>query len=90
MRVAIIYQSMKPGNNPRRKKQEKHFEVPFEGTHEMQYKILIKDSNFEKWNQIKRRYISFNIYYTFMAIIIMEQCSHYKVYQVSHILILKK
>ena len=52
MRVAIIYQSMKPGNNPRRKKQEKHFEVSFEGTHEMQYKILIKDSNFEKWNQI--------------------------------------
>ena len=48
MRVAIIYQSMKPGNNPRRKKQEKHFEVSFEGTHEMQCKNLIPIANFEK------------------------------------------
>ena len=50
MRVAIIYQSMKPGNNPRRKKQENIFEVSFEGTHEMQYKILIKNADFEKSN----------------------------------------
>ena len=65
MRVAIIYQSMKPGNNPRRKKQEKHFEVSFEGTHKLQYKILIQNSELK--NRI-RRYISFNIYYIFMAI----------------------
>ena len=70
MRVAIIYQSMKPGNNPRRKKQEKHFEVSFEGAHEMQYKILIRNANFEKLNQI---YISS----LFIARIIPEQCSHY-------------
>ena len=53
MRVAIIYQSMKPGNNPRRKKQEKHFEVSFDGTHKMQYKILIQNADIEKSNQVK-------------------------------------
>ena len=61
MRVAIIYQSMKPGNNPRRKKQEKHFEVSFEGTHKMQYKILIQNADIEKSNQVKSIYFFIKI-----------------------------